>query len=853
MKKCSLTLKILITSLLLFSCRENPLGSNTGSDVGTNFLPGLTLAPSAPGSVAWSATASSSLTTSPSLSWSASQGVLTSVSYYEVALGTYPGASDVVSWTNIGNVTTYTFNGLSLTNGSSYYAMIRAVDNDKRTSSLTNSSAFVVDTAAPQPPTSVVDGNITTSTTATPSISWTASTSASSARFGGYELALGTSAGATDILNWIDVGNVTSYTPSSGFTLTNGSVYYATVRAYKTTALRSTVANGDGFAVNTTSATFSCDFTSGSSTDCYAAPYSSTARPLVSFYRIGGANTSAGTYVDSSGVIKSAATNMTLQSESFDNASWSKSASAVTINATTSPSGTASAEKIYEDSSLAYHYVAQQFTVTAGTNYCFSVYLKGVENTLAQIQLGGTYFTNQYAAVNLSNGTITSTGNGTISNYGITNAGNNWYRAFVCAVASGSGNGATLILLRNSSGLTNYTGDGSSGIYTWGAQFEANSSPTNYTFSGATTNYSPRLDHDPSSCSAGTCSRKGLLIEEARTNKLLYSADLSNSSGFIVQAGLTITAASTTAPDGTTTGTLLNDSDAAQSSYLAQAVTVPNDSSSWTCSTYLKAGSAALTSLTMNVYGGTNFSRNVIVDWSTKTINSCNGTNCTLTNAGNGWYRASVTAANNSSGNTTIACYIYASNWHATGATTGTVYAWGGQLEQGAMPTSYIPTTSVELTRNRDYAIAYNLDSNWFDSTKGTLFSSFIVPALTANQFAVSIDDGGGNNFIGMYSNSSANLVFSVISGAAQQFGGFQSPVNLNQVNKSAMAFQNNDFAGSLNGANVATDASGSIPTVNQLAIGSYNSGNFLLNGWIQNIQYYNQRLNNNILTFQAR
>lgn len=73
--------------------------------------------------------ASSTLSSSPTFSWSAaSDGSGTGVSYYEIAIGTSAGGTNITSWTAVGNVLTKTFSSLSLTAGQTYYPSIRAVD-----------------------------------------------------------------------------------------------------------------------------------------------------------------------------------------------------------------------------------------------------------------------------------------------------------------------------------------------------------------------------------------------------------------------------------------------------------------------------------------------------------------------------------------------------------------------------------------------------------------------------------------------------------------------------------------------------------------------------------------------------
>ena len=60
-----------------------------------------------------------------------------------------------------------------------------------------------------------------------------------------YEVAIGTSAGATDVLDWAPAIS-TSYS-ASGLTLVNGEMYYASVRAVDANGNRSEASLGDGW------------------------------------------------------------------------------------------------------------------------------------------------------------------------------------------------------------------------------------------------------------------------------------------------------------------------------------------------------------------------------------------------------------------------------------------------------------------------------------------------------------------------------------------------------------------------------------------------------------------------------
>jgi len=182
-------------------------------------------------------------------------------------------------------------------------------------------------------------------------------------------------------------------------------------------------------------------------------------------------------------LIEEQRTNLLLRSAEFDNASWSKNAATVTANATTGPDGTASADLLIPDgTSTATHQATQTYAGwTSGTTYTLSCYMKASGYQYGRLILPSTAFgagTNQHANYDLANGTtniISGTGTSTI-----TAVGNGWYRCTLTATADVTIS-ATLNV-RASSVATNtaITGDGTSGIYIWGAQLEAGAFATSY-------------------------------------------------------------------------------------------------------------------------------------------------------------------------------------------------------------------------------------------------------------------------------------------------------------------------------------------------------------------------------------
>lgn len=180
-------------------------------------------------------------------------------------------------------------------------------------------------------------------------------------------------------------------------------------------------------------------------------------------------------------LIEEQRTNLLLRSEEFDNASWTKTAVTATANATTSPDGTADADSIIETTANSAHDV-NQFVTLSAVAYTYSVFVKANGRSWVRLfvfQSGPGSTPGQSVWFNVSTGVVGTVGAGA-SNATITNFGNGWYRcAFTfTAIAASASLYAQLATADN--GVSTYTGDGTSGIYIWGAQLEAGAFATSY-------------------------------------------------------------------------------------------------------------------------------------------------------------------------------------------------------------------------------------------------------------------------------------------------------------------------------------------------------------------------------------
>lgn len=190
---------------------------------------------------------------------------------------------------------------------------------------------------------------------------------------------------------------------------------------------------------------------------------------------VGATTPAAGTFTTITGQtarVNGTGQNLVLQSQTFENASWSASTVTVTANSIAAPDGTTTADTLTGGVGTVLKRIFQSITITSGT-YTFSVYAKAGTHNFIQLFYGGTG--TDYADFNVSTGTAGNV-QGTSS---ITSAGNGWYRC----VHTFTANAQTLVAISlvdsntASRGVsTSTTGD----VYLWGAQLEIGSTANTY-------------------------------------------------------------------------------------------------------------------------------------------------------------------------------------------------------------------------------------------------------------------------------------------------------------------------------------------------------------------------------------
>ena len=171
--------------------------------------------------------------------------------------------------------------------------------------------------------------------------------------------------------------------------------------------------------------------------------------------------------------------NLLTYTEQFDNGAWTRFQSTVSANAAVAPNGTLTADKLIPNNgaSSGFVYNTSPASILAGTVTSASVWIKAAELGFAWVVCNVRASSSTTGVcVNLSTGALTNGGaNGT---YAVADAGNGWWRVECTATASSANSYIEVWPLAAAGVNGTYTGDGTSGIYIWGADLRPASQAT---------------------------------------------------------------------------------------------------------------------------------------------------------------------------------------------------------------------------------------------------------------------------------------------------------------------------------------------------------------------------------------
>lgn len=585
-------------------------------------------------------------------------------------------------------------------------------------------------------------------------------------------------------------------------------------------------------------------------------------------------------------LIEESRTNLLTYSEQFNNNAWSKTFSTISMNAAVAPDGTMTADKLIENSGTVIPYISINpvISVTQGSYYTFTLYAKedltSVKRYLTLLFPYSVFGTNVRATFNLGDGTSTQF-NSPFS-VSIIPVGNGWYRCSITALAVVTTSLSQLqIRLFNSpiDTLGDYTGDGTSGIYIWGAQLEAGSFPTSYipstetfisrasqgTYYGSdgllktAGNNVARYNYNPNNLSAPA----KLLLEPERTNLLTYSEQFIN----VAWSGTTtctFVANSTNAPNGTLTAyKIIPDTDN-EIHQIQQIYSGFTSGVTYTTSIFAKAGEYSTLQIYMSsgafkstLYANFNLTSGTITsyDTSAEMIPS-------IIPIGNGWYRCSITVKAISTAEAVVVFLPYQGSnpgraSMSIGDGTSGIYIWGAQLEVGEYSTSYIKTDGSQVTRLADVSSSSSTTrsddiavikgtafSDFYRQSSGSVYANYAAPnAESSTKIALAMSNGTTTNWVLIGKSTSGRSTSEVYAlGNAQVVLGSATD---NLHGTTTFAYAENDFAAATNGLLDGVDNFGTVPRLSQLNIGNRPTGSRSINGHISRLAYWPTRLQN--------
>jgi hypothetical protein len=524
------------------------------------------------------------------------------------------------------------------------------------------------------------------------------------------------------------------------------------------------------------------------------------------------------TRVNSAGIIERCITNLALQSNGFDTASWTKNNTTIGTGIADPNGGTTAFSLAGSSATLNGKNISQVVFTSASDIKTISIYAKANTHSFIQIRLTTSSI---YVNFDLTNGTF-SAGAGAAGT--MTSIGGGWYR---CQMSGGGTNiSGSIQLVDSLSAVFNESSTTTNSVYIWRAQAQTGDFATNYiptttaaVTQGPVTNL-PRLDYFGSTCPQ-------LLMEPTRTNLFTFS-DMFDNSAWAKDAA-SVSGNVLVSPDGYTNADLLVEDSSLGNHRVFRSFSYVSGTT-YAASCFIKQGSG--TRRIIFFYGATAFGSNLMVNFNIQTgvvTTSSGSITGKLENYGNGWYRCTAIATATTTASTAFGIYLRqtdaATSATYTGDGTSSMYLWGAQIEAGAYATSYIPTTAATVTRNLDSAFDTGI-SSLLGQTEGTVFIDMSHSANISARSIFAIDINATTNFIAGTINNSNAVVFQVRQSGSSTTIITSSALSLGR-HKIAFAYKSGDYALYIDGVQIGTSNSTVYPvgTLDQLVFSSANYG----------------------------
>jgi len=482
------------------------------------------------------------------------------------------------------------------------------------------------------------------------------------------------------------------------------------------------------------------------------------------------------TRVNEAGLVELVPYNIFLRSEQLNNGSWGAFLSTtITPNTSTAPDGALTADRLQGTASN--WYFAQSIVLTSGVSYTISMYVKSNTGLSQTFRLFGCNI--------IVSSDFTAT--------------NEWQRFSFTFTST------TL----NVHGMTRDSSNNTVDLLVWGAQLNEGSSALTYQKTVDRLDI-PRIDYTGGGCPS-------ILLEPQRTNLLLRSQELDN--GIWTKPNTTISANAITAPDGTLTADkLVPNASLSAFKEIWQNVSTTTGQP-YTFSIFAKAGEYTYLQLIGNGTGFGNFVFNVdlstgletFYDASSSTVNSRG-----IINYGNGWHKVFISVNAISTSSNRLAPQVIPAEDSTRGVTwtsdgTSGFYLWGAQVEAGAYPTSYIPTTTASVTRLKDECTNGG-NADLFNDSEGVLFLDVEIPNNSSEVKQTSLNNGTTSEAVKILQLNGTTFRFEVVMSSGTNFSQ-DITVSPYQRNKLALQYKANDYKIFVNGVKQTVTQRSTLPT----------------------------------------
>lgn len=356
----------------------------------------------------------------------------------------------------------------------------------------------------------------------------------------------------------------------------------------------------------------------------------------------------------------------------------------------------------------------------------------------------------------------------------------------------------------------------------------------------------PRFDYDPV-----TLACKGLLIEETKINQFINSNTPSSWTSTNASFGVT----PIESPDGTNNCYKLTEDTNTGNHFTRSGSISYVSGTTYTFSIYAKSTERYLQlTFSSTAFGGSSINNGAVFDLVNGQVSTTGSglTTAKIENAGDGFYRCSITKAATTTVASAATAAIYLRNGTALDLTgyqgdgTSGVYLFGGQVEATAFTTSYIPTdaTAGGITRNADVVTMTGTNfSSWYNQSEGAYAVEF-YRNVTGTRYVLSSYTAAGDR-LGLNTGNTSLVWTSRVSSSTNA-----STITIGStlgLYRAAVAYKVSDMAAAVNGgASIAASPQpSSIYAATNMYLGQLGDGTGFLNGCISKINYWPQRIIN--------